>query len=129
MLMTLQTFSQNDTVTDSLICLPKSYLISAVQDIESYDYCCAELREAYTIIDLKDAELYKKDDIITRERDISNSYQREITDLNNIISIKDEQITLYLKKARVERTKRIAILTAGGAVVLGGMIGLIIVAF
>jgi hypothetical protein len=129
MLITLQTFSQNDTVTDSLICLPKSYLISAVQDIESYDYCRAELREAYTIIDLKDAELYKKDAIIAREQDITNSYQREIADLNNVIYVKDEQINLYLKKARVERTKRIAILTAGGAVVLGGMIGLVIAAF
>jgi hypothetical protein len=127
--MTLQTFSQNDTVTDSLICLPKSYLISAVQDIKSYDYCQAELREAYTIIDLKDVELYKKDTIIARARDITNSYRHEIADLNNVISVKDEQINLYLKKARVERTKRIAILTAGGAIVLGGMIGLIIVAF
>jgi hypothetical protein len=124
-LTTLQSFSQNVTVTDSIIWVPKSHLIKAIQEIKYGDFCRVELLATQKIITLKDAQLLEKDSITTNYKGIITRYQYEVSDLHNLIDVKDDQIKLYLTKAKKERRKRIAIITSGTTIVVGSIVAII----
>jgi hypothetical protein len=89
LLTTSLCFSQKDiSKTDTLICLPKSYLIKAVQEIKAYDFVKAELgifKENYYIVQ---QQLLLKDDIITEYESKENKYKENIDNLSHIVSSK-----------------------------------------
>ncbi len=124
-LTTFQSFSQSVTVNDTIICLPKSYLISAIQDIKSGDFCKAELLATRKIITLKDAQLLEKDSVIINYKGVIRRYKYEVNDLNDLIDVKDDQIKLYLVKAKKERRKRIAIIASGTTIAIGSIAAII----
>jgi hypothetical protein len=117
-LTTFQSFSQSVTVNDTIVCLPKSYLISAIQDIKSGDFCKAELLATRKIVTLKDAQLLEKDSVIINYKGVIRRYKYEVNDLNDLIDVKDDQIKLYLVKAKKERRKRIAIIASGTTIAI-----------
>ena len=127
--MTLQSFSQTVTVTDTIIWLPKSHLLKAIQEIKYGDFCRAELLATQKIITLKDAQLLEKDSITTNYKGVITRYKYEVSDLNDLIDVKDDQIKLYLDKAKKERRKRIAIITSGTTIVVGSIVAIIWLSF
>jgi hypothetical protein len=124
-LTTFQSFSQSVTVNDTIVCLPKSYLISAIQDIKSGDFCKAELLATRKIVTLKDAQLLEKDSVIINYKGVIRRYKYEVNDLNDLIDVKDDQIKLYLVKAKKERRKRIAIIASGTTIAIGSIAAII----
>ena len=119
--MTLPSFCQNVTVTDSIICVPKSQLIKAIQDIKFGDYCKSELEATRKIVEFKSMQLTRKDSIILAKDQIELRYKQEILGLNELIDTKDDQINLYIAKARKERAKRIGLITGGVIVTVGAV--------
>ena len=115
--MTLQSFSQTDT--DSLVCLPKSYLIRAIQELKYGDLCKVELKSTQSLLTNSNLQLTKKDSVITNYKRLESSYKREILDLNNLVEVQDQKIELYIKQAKREKRKRIALITAGSVVIVG----------
>jgi len=123
--MTLPSFCQNVTVTDSIICVPKSQLIKAIQDIKFGDYCKSELDATRKIVEFKSMQLTRKDSIILAKNQIELRYKQEILDLNELIDTKDDQINLYIVKARKERAKRIGLIAGGVTVTVGAVAAII----
>jgi len=123
--MTLPSFCQNVTVTDSIICVPKSQLIKAIQDIKFGDYCKSELDATRKIVEFKSMQLTRKDSIILAKNQIELRYKQEILGLNELIDTKDDQINLYIVKARKERAKRIGLIAGGVTVTVGAVAAII----
>lgn len=123
--MTLPSFCQNVTVTDSIICVPKSQLIKAIQDIKFGDYCKSELDATRKIVEFKSMQLTRKDSIILAKNQIELRYKQEILDLNELIDTKDDQINLYIVKARKEKAKRIGLIAGGVTVTVGAVAAII----
>jgi len=112
-------------VTDSIICVPKSQLIKAIQDIKFGDYCKSELDATRKIVEFKSMQLTRKDSIILAKNQIELRYKQEILDLNELIDTKDDQINLYIVKARKERAKRIGLIAGGVTVTVGAVAAII----
>jgi len=114
LLTTSLCFSQKDiSKTDTLICLPKSYLIKAVQEIKAYDFVKAELgifKENYYIVQ---QQLLLKDDIITEYEIKENKYKENIDNLSHIVSSKNELIDIEEKRAKKYKRQRNAIIIGG----------------
>jgi hypothetical protein len=123
--MTLPSFCQTVTVTDSIICTPKSQLIKAIQDIKFGDYCKSELDATRKIVEFKSMQLTRKDSIILAKDQIELRYKQEILGLNELIDTKDDQINLYIAKARKERAKRIGLIAGGVTVTVGAVAAII----
>jgi hypothetical protein len=123
--MTLPSFCQTVTVTDSIICAPKSQLIKAIQDIKFGDYCKSELDATRKIVEFKSMQLTRKDSIILAKDQIELRYKQEILGLNELIDTKDDQINLYIAKARKERAKRIGLIAGGVTVTVGAVAAII----
>ena len=123
--MTLPSFCQNVTVTDTLVCVPKSQLIRAIEDIKYGDFCKAELEATQKIVNFKTIQLVKKDSIIDAKSQIELRYKREIVDLEELIDVKDEQINLYISQAKKEKRKRIALIASGVTITVGSVAAII----
>lgn len=114
LLTTSLCFSQNDTSkVDTLICLPKSYLIKAIKDIKAYDFVKEELgivKENYYITQ---QQLLLKDNIIVEYQSKEKIYKNDIDNLNTIVSSKDDLINLEEKRAKKYKRQRDAIIIGG----------------
>jgi len=94
-------------------------LIRAIQEIKYGDFCKAELKATQDMLANCNLQLNKKDSVIGNYKRLERSYTREISDLNGVIEVQDQKIELYIKQAKREKRKRIALITAGSVVVVG----------
>jgi low affinity Fe/Cu permease len=115
---TLPSISQTVT-SDSLICLPKRYLVQAIQDIEAGDLATKQLILEQKIQKTLRDQLSLKDSVITTYQEKQNTFETEIGLLDQTISAKDDQIELQKKLAKKYKRQRNGILAgAGSAIVL-----------
>tara|TARA_Y100000310_G_scaffold265467_1_gene276519 strand:+ start:141 stop:560 length:420 start_codon:yes stop_codon:yes gene_type:complete len=118
LLTTLQIISQTDT-NDSIICLPKTVLVKAIQDIESGDLAKEQLILERSIQEHLQQQLEVKDTIINTYIEKETSFSTEINLLNEIIIKKDEQVDLFKKQSRKYLRQRNIAVVGGVTVTLG----------
>jgi len=107
------------TVTsDSLICLPKRYLVQAIQDIEAGDLATKQLILEQKIQKTLRDQLSIKDSVIATGSEIIWSLETEIRLLNETVSTKDEQIELQKKLAKKYKRQRNGILAGAGSAII-----------
>ncbi len=93
LLTTLNCISQTDTkINDSLICLPKKYLILTAQDLEKGDLCQEELNLTKNNVELYKSQISLKDSIISTFGEKEQLYKNSIDNYNSIVVLKDTQI-------------------------------------
>jgi hypothetical protein len=114
---TLPSISQTVT-SDSLICLPKRYLVQAIQDIEAGDLATKQLILEQKIQNTLRDQLSIKDSVIATGSDIIWSLETEIRLLNQTVSTKDEQIELQKKLAKKYKRQRNGILAGAGSAII-----------
>ena len=114
---TLPSISQTVT-SDSLICLPKRYLVQAIQDIEAGDLATKQLILEQKIQKTLRDKLSIKDSVIATGSDIIWSLETEIRLLNETVSTKDEQIELQKKLAKKYKRQRNGILAGAGSAII-----------
>ena len=114
---TLPSISQTVT-SDSLICLPKRYLVQAIQDIEAGDLATKQLILEQKIQKTLRDQLSIKDSVIATGSDIIWSLETEIRLLNETVSTKDEQIELQKKLAKKYKRQRNGILAGAGSAII-----------
>jgi len=111
--------SISQTVTsDSLICLPKRYLVQAIQDIEAGDLATKQLILEQKIQKTLRDQLSIKDSVIATGSDIIWSLETEIRLLNETVSTKDDQIELQKKLAKKYKRQRNGILAGAGSAII-----------
>ena len=100
-LATLPSFSQTDTSSvDTLVCLPKSYLVKAIQDIKAGDFAKAELEIVNKNYIIAQRQLALKDSIIGKYERKEAICIDNIGNLNQILDHKDELILIVEKRAK-----------------------------
>jgi len=114
---TLPSISQTVT-SDSLICLPKRYLVQAIQDIEAGDLAVKQLILEQKIQKTLRDQLSLKDSVITTYQEKQNTFETEIKLLNETISTKDDQIDLQKKLATKYKRQRNGILAGAGSAII-----------
>jgi len=114
---TLPSISQTVT-SDSLICLPKRYLVQAIQDIEAGDLATKQLILEQKIQKTLRDQLSIKDSVIATGSEIIWSLETEIRLLNETVSTKDEQIELQKKLAKKYKRQRNGILAGAGSAII-----------
>ena len=114
---TLPGISQTVT-SDSLICLPKRYLVQAIQDIEAGDLATKQLILEQKIQQTLRDQLSLKDSVIATGSEIIWSLETEIRLLNETVSTKDEQIELQKKLAKKYKRQRNGILAGAGSAII-----------
>ena len=114
---TLPGISQTVT-SDSLICLPKRYLVQAIQDIEAGDLATKQLILEQKIQKTLRDQLSLKDSVITTYQEKQNTFETEIGLLDQTVSIKDEQIELQKKLAKKYKRQRNGILAGAGSAII-----------
>ena len=114
---TLPGISQTVT-SDSLICLPKRYLVQAIQDIEAGDLATKQLILEQKIQKTLRDQLSLKDSVITTYQEKQNTFETEIGLLDQTISTKDEQIELQKKLAKKYKRQRNGILAGAGSAII-----------
>ena len=114
---TLPSISQTVT-SDSLICLPKRYLVQAIQDIEAGDLATKQLILEQKIQKTLRDQLSLKDSVITTYQEKQWSLETEIRLLNETVSTKDEQIELQKKLAKKYKRQRNGILAGAGSAII-----------
>ena len=114
---TLPSISQTVT-SDSLICLPKRYLVQAIQDIEAGDLATKQLILEQKIQKTLRDQLSIKDSVIATGSDIIWSLETEIRLLNETVSTKDEQIELQKKLTKKYKRQRNGILAGAGSAII-----------
>lgn len=128
-LATSPSFSQTDTTSiDTVVCLPKSYLVRAIQDIETGDFAKAELKivkENYTI---SQRQLALKDSIIGKYERKEAICIADIGNLNQILDHKDDLILIEEKRARKYKRQKNAIIIGGVTIAVGLGVGVIYMA-
>ena len=106
LLMSFQVFSQKD-ISDSVVVIPKSTVVKIVKDLERYDLCKKEsLIKDSVILDYKHVVLLK-DSTITKYQEKENSYNKEISLLNQVDSVRIIQINnlnTEVKRYKKQRT-------------------------
>ena len=104
--MSFQVFSQKD-ISDSVVVIPKSTVVKIVKDLERYDLCKKEsLIKDSVILDYKHVVLLK-DSTITKYQEKENSYNKEISLLNQVDSVRIIQINnlnTEVKRYKKQRT-------------------------
>ena len=114
---TLPGISQTVT-SDSLICLPKRYLVQAIQDIEAGDLATKQLILEQKIQKTLRDQLSLKDSVITTYQEKQNTFETEIGLLDQTVSTKDEQIELQKKLAKKYKRQRNGILAGAGSAII-----------
>jgi hypothetical protein len=114
---TLPGISQIDT-NDSLICLPKQYLVQAIQDIESGELAIKQLILEQKIQKTLREQLSLKDSVVTVYQEKQGTFETEIGLLNQTVSTKDEQIELQRQLAKKYKRQRDGILAGAGASII-----------
>ena len=110
---TLPGISQTDT-NDSLICMPKQYLVRAIQDIEAGELAIKQLILEQKIQKILREQLSLKDSVITVYVEKQETFETEIELLDKIVSTKDKQTELQRQLAKKYKRQRDGIL-AGAA--------------
>ena len=123
LLMTSPVISQNVTnEEDSIVCLPKSHLLKAIEEIELGDACKEELiliRENYTLIT---QQSYLKDSIISQYVLKDSVYQLDLNALNLVITQKDELLLLSEKRAKKYKRQKNGLIVGGGLATIAAIV-------
>ena len=103
LLLTYPSFSQTDTGTDSLICLPSNILREAIVDIKKTDYLKTEVELlSKDTINLKSIIIYKDSQIVVLDQQ-KNNLNLEINSYKGVDSLRLETINLLEKEVRKQK--------------------------
>ena len=128
-LATLPSFSQTDTTSiDTIVCLPKSYLVRAIQEIEYGDFAKTELEIVNDNYTIAQRQLALKDSIIYKYERKEAICIADIGNLNQILDHKDDLITIEEKRARKYKRQKNGIIIGGITVAVGLGVGVIFMA-
>ena len=128
-LATLPSFSQTDTTSiDTIVCLPKSYLVRAIQEIKYGDFAKAELEIVSDNYTIAQRQLALKDSIIHKYERKEAICIADIGNLSQILDHKDELITIEEKRARKYKRQKNGIIIGGVTVAVGLGVGVIFMA-
>jgi hypothetical protein len=128
-LATLPSFSQTDTTSiDTIVCLPKSYLVKAIQDIKAGDFAKAELEIVKDNYNISQRQLALKDSIIYKYERKEAICIADIGNLNQILDHKDDLILIEEKRAKKYKRQKNAIIIGGVTVAVGLGVGVIFMA-
>lgn len=128
-LATLPSFSQTDTTSiDTIVCLPKSYLVRAIQEIKYGDFAKTELEIVSDNYTIAQRQLALKDSIIYKYERKEAICIADIGNLNQILDHKDDLITIEEKRARKYKRQKNGIVIGGVIVAVGLGVGVIFMA-
>jgi hypothetical protein len=128
-LATLPSFSQTDTTSiDTIVCLPKSYLVRAIQEIKYGDFAKTELEIVNDNYTIAQRQLALKDSIIYKYERKEAICIADIGNLNQILDHKDDLITIEEKRARKYKRQKNGIVIGGVIVAVGLGVGVIFMA-
>jgi hypothetical protein len=128
-LATLPSFSQTDTTSiDTIVCLPKSYLVRAIQEIKYGDFAKTELEIVNDNYTIAQRQLALKDSIIYKYERKEAICIADIGNLNQILDYKDNLITIEEKRARKYKRQKNGIIIGGITVAVGLGVGVIFMA-
>ena len=92
LLMSLSSFSQTVTQTDSIVRLEVPIVKLVIKDLVTFDGTVLELTETKRLLDLSNDKLLLKDEVIT-------NLNTKVQNLETIITKKDEQFKLEREKS------------------------------
>ena len=92
LLMSLPSFSQTATPTDSIVRLEVPIVKLVIKDLVTFDGTLLELNETKRLLELSNGKLVLKDEVIT-------TLNSKILNLETIIQKKDEQFNLEREKS------------------------------
>ena len=92
LLMSLSSFSQTVTPTDSIVRLEVPIVKLVIKDLVTFDGTVLELAETKRLLDLSNSKLLLKDEVIT-------TLNGKVQNLETIITKKDEQFKLEREKS------------------------------
>jgi len=90
--MSLSSFSQTATPTDSIVRLEVPIVKLVIKDLVTFDGTVLELAETKRLLDLSNSKLLLKDEVIT-------TLNGKVQNLETIITKKDEQFKLEREKS------------------------------
>ena len=90
--MSLSSFSQTVTPTDSIVRLEVPIVKLVIKDLVTFDGTVLELSETKRLLDLSNSKLLLKDEVIT-------TLNTKVQNLETIITKKDEQFKLEREKS------------------------------
>lgn len=119
-MMTLPAISQNDTANkDTLIGIPRKYVLKAIKELES----CSLNREELGIVKknyyITEKQLQLQKSIIEKYKSRDDAYSMDIGNLNSIIEEKDQLIKLQERRTRKLKMTKNGIMIGGTTLVVG----------
>jgi len=120
LVMTLPTISQNVTINgDTIVCIPKTHLVKAIQEIELGDFCKEELQLVKGNYEIVNQQLHLKDSIIIQYQLKESTFLRDIQNLNQVIQHKEDLRLISEKKAKKYKRQKNGMLIGGAAATIG----------
>lgn len=118
--MILPSISQNVTINgDTLICIPKSHLLKAIEEIELGDFCKEELIITKGNYQITKQQLNLKDSIIVQYKSKEQIFLQDIQNLNQVIQHKEDLRLISEKKAKKYKRQKNKALIGGAAISIG----------
>jgi len=112
--------SQNVTINgDTIVCIPKTHLLKAIEDIEYGDFCKKELQIITNNYGITTQQLLLKDSIISTYQSKEQTFLQDIENLNQVIQHKEDLRLISEKKAKKYKRQKNGMLIGGGAATIG----------
>jgi len=116
----LPSISQNVTINgDTIVCIPKTHLLKAIEEIELGDFCKEELSIVKINYEITKQQLSLKDSIITQYKSKEQIFLQDIQNLNQVIQHKEDLRLMSEKKAKKYKRQKNGFLVGGAAVSIG----------
>ena len=118
--MTLPSISQNVTINgDTIVCIPKTHLLKAIQEIELGDFCKEELNIVKGNYEITTQQLILKDSNIIQYQSKEQTFLQDIQNLNQVIQHKEDLRLISEKKAKKYKRQKNGMLIGGVAATIG----------
>ena len=117
---TLPSISQNVTIDgDTIICIPKTHLLKAIQEIELGDFCKEELNVVKNNYHLTQQQLLLKDSIIIQYKSKEQTFLQDIENLNQVIQHTEDLRLIAEKRAKKYKRQKNGMIVGGGLATIG----------
>jgi len=115
--------SQSVTIDgDTIVCIPKTHLLKAIQEIELGDFCKEELKIVKGNYEITTQQLLLKDSIITQYQFKEKTFLQDIQNLNEVIQHKEDLRLISEKKAKKYKRQKNGMIIGGGLATIGVII-------
>ena len=115
--------SQTVTINgDTIVCIPKTHLLKAIQEIEVGDFCKEELHIVKGNYEITTHQLTLKDSIIIQYKSKEQTFLQDIENLNQVIQHKENLRLIAEKKAKKYKRQKNGMLIGGGLATIGVII-------